>query len=219
MMSDLLSIFDCPVCFGYVLPPILQCQMGHLVCSSCRSKLTCCPICRGPLANIRNLGIEKLAEKVNFPCIHEGCSKSFGYTEKIVHEKVCNYRPYLCPSPVTTCKWQGSLSSVMPHLIMHHKSITTLQGEDIVFLATDIFLPQTVKWVMIQNCFKRNFLLLLEKKHKLNDSQQFYVMVQLIGPQEDAENFVYRVELNTNRRRLMWEALPNSIQEDKSNPL
>lgn len=49
--TDLASLFECPVCFDYVLPPILQCQSGHLVCSNCRPKLTCCPTCRGPLGN------------------------------------------------------------------------------------------------------------------------------------------------------------------------
>ena len=29
--SDLASLFECPVCFDYVLPPILQCHAGHLV--------------------------------------------------------------------------------------------------------------------------------------------------------------------------------------------
>lgn len=32
--SDLASLFECPVCFDYVLPPILQCQSGHLVRST-----------------------------------------------------------------------------------------------------------------------------------------------------------------------------------------
>ena len=32
--SDLASLFECPVCFDYVLPPILQCQSGHLVCTA-----------------------------------------------------------------------------------------------------------------------------------------------------------------------------------------
>ena len=54
--SGLASLFECPVCFDYVLPPILQCHAGHLVCSNCRPKLTCCPTCRGQLGgNIRNL--------------------------------------------------------------------------------------------------------------------------------------------------------------------
>ena len=92
--SELAALFECPVCFDYVLPPILQvsfifhelllvtwlaewhwswpltddwhlcvqCHAGHLVCSNCRPKLTCCPTCRGPLGNnIRNLAMEKVS--------------------------------------------------------------------------------------------------------------------------------------------------------------
>ena len=47
--TDLATLFECPVCFDYVLPPIIQCQSGHLVCANCRPKLNCCPTCRGPL--------------------------------------------------------------------------------------------------------------------------------------------------------------------------
>ena len=53
----------------------------------------------------------------------------------------------MCPCPGASCKWQGSLDNVMQHLWLSHKSITTLQGEDIVFLATDITLPGAVDWV------------------------------------------------------------------------
>lgn len=59
--TDLASLFECPVCFDYVLPPILQCQSGHLVCSICRPKLTCCPTCRGPLGNIISIYNKKLS--------------------------------------------------------------------------------------------------------------------------------------------------------------
>ncbi|KAL9699311.1 hypothetical protein quinque_002752 [Culex quinquefasciatus] len=195
--ADLASLFECPVCFDYVLPPILQCQSGHLVCTSCRSKLTCCPTCRGSLGNIRNLAMEKVASNVKFPCKHSnhGCTVSLVYTEKAEHEEACEFRPYLCPCPGASCKWQGSLDYVMPHLMMSHKSITTLQGEDIVFLATDINLPGAVDWVMMQSCFGHHFMLVLEKQEK------------------EAENFAYRLELNGNRRRLTWEAMPRSIHE------
>ena len=46
----------------------------------------------------------------------------------------------------------------MSHLMQVHKSITTLQGEDIVFLATDINLPGAVDWVMMQSCFGHHFM-------------------------------------------------------------
>lgn len=66
---ELTALFECPVCFDYVLPPILQCQSGHLVCNQCRQKLSCCPTCRGPLSpSIRNLAMEKVASTLPFPC-------------------------------------------------------------------------------------------------------------------------------------------------------
>lgn len=114
MSADLASLFECPVCFDYVLPPILQCQSGHLVCSSCRPKLNCCPTCRGPLGNIRNLAMEKVAGNVMFPCKHSntGCPVTLVHTEKPEHEEICEYRPYTCPCPGASCKWQGGLDQV-----------------------------------------------------------------------------------------------------------
>ncbi|KAG7224690.1 hypothetical protein INR49_011487 [Caranx melampygus] len=112
-----------------------------------------------------------------------------------------------------TCKWHGSLEAVMPHLMHAHKSITTLQGEDIVFLATDINLPGAVDWVMMQSCFSHHFMLVLEKQEKYEGHQQFFAVVLLIGTRKQAENFAYRLELNGNRRRLTWEATPRSIHD------
>lgn len=42
----------------------------------------------------------------------------------------------------------------MPHLLNCHKSITTLNGEDIVFLATDINLPGAVDWYVYNTLTK-----------------------------------------------------------------
>lgn len=41
----------------------------------------------------------------------------------------------------------------------------------------------------------------------------FYAIVQLIGTRKQAEGFIYRLELNGNRRRLTWEAVPPSIHD------
>ena len=53
--TDLASLFECPVCFDYALPPIMQCQSGHIVCSACRPKLQFCPTCRGTLGTFRTI--------------------------------------------------------------------------------------------------------------------------------------------------------------------
>ena len=100
--QELTSLFECPVCFDYVLPPILQCQNGHLVCQTCRQKITCCPTCRVPIAsNIRNLPMEKLASTMTFPCKYNqsGCAAQLLYTDKPDHEDSCEYKPYSCPCP------------------------------------------------------------------------------------------------------------------------
>jgi len=82
--------------------------------------------------------MEKVANTVVFPCKYSGtgCGMLLLHTEKADHEGSCEYRPYLCPCPGTTCKWQGQLDQVMSHLLVNHKSITTLQGNFSVTIIT-----------------------------------------------------------------------------------
>lgn len=47
--AEILSAFECPVCLDCMVPPYLQCQSGHLLCGTCRPKVSCCPSCRGPV--------------------------------------------------------------------------------------------------------------------------------------------------------------------------
>uniref|UniRef100_A0A1I8JCP3 E3 ubiquitin-protein ligase n=1 Tax=Macrostomum lignano TaxID=282301 RepID=A0A1I8JCP3_9PLAT len=192
---ELASLFECPCALTTPCP--------------------LCPSCRGPLANIRNLAMERLAAQVQFPCKYasNGCLAAFHHTAKAEHEEICEFRPYVCPCPGASCKWQGSLENVMQHLTQQHKSITTLQGEDIIFLATDINLPGAVDWVMMQNCFGYHFMLVLEKQERMDSQVMFYAIVQLIGTRKQAEQFAYRLELNGQRRRLTWEATPRSIHD------
>lgn len=189
--ADLATLFECPVCFDYVLPPIFQCESGHLICTQCKPKVACCPSCRGPLGGVRNLAMEKVAETVQFPCkyVHSGCILRFLHKAKRAHEEMCEYRPYSCPCPGTSCKWHGNLDLVLDHLLTAHKTITTLHGEDIVFLATDINLPGAVDWVMMQSCFDHYFMLVLEKQERHEGHQQFFAVVQIIGTEKQAESF------------------------------
>lgn len=73
--------------------------------------------------------MEKVANSVLFPCKYasSGCEVTLPHTDKTEHEELCEFRPYSCPCPGASCKWQGSLDAVMPHLMHQHKSITTLQ--------------------------------------------------------------------------------------------
>ena len=106
--QELAQLFECPVCFDYVLPPIMQCNAGHLVCQNCQPKLTVrlanfdqflkklqhCPTCRGQAPTIRNLAMEKVAATVYFPCKYHtsGCHQSFLHDKKAAHE---GFEPFL----------------------------------------------------------------------------------------------------------------------------
>jgi len=213
--EDLTSLFECPVCFEYVLPPIYQCEAGHLVCTECRPKLGNCPTCRGGLGrNIRNLALEKVANTIQFPCkfASRGCQLTLRHAAKPAHEELCSFKPFCCPCPGTSCKWQGAVDEILVHLNASHSSITTLNGEGIVFLATDIGLHGSVDWVMMQACFKHNFLLVLEKQDKFGFIN-FYVSIQIIGTKKQAQRFGYKIELNASNRHLTWESVPKSVQE------
>ncbi|CAJ0936431.1 unnamed protein product, partial [Mesorhabditis belari] len=143
--AEVLSAFECPVCLEYMLPPYLQCQSGHLVCGNCRPKLQ----------------LEKIANMVKFPCkfSNSGCGSIFHHYDKVDHEETCEFRSYSCPCPGASCRWQGALQEVMPHLMKIR--------EDIVFLTTDINLPDGVDWVMMQSCFGYHFMLVLGKRETL----------------------------------------------------
>lgn len=123
-----------------------------------------------------------------------------------------------CTSPSPRCRSAPQLASPcarhgrrQSHLLLLVSPV--LQGEDIVFLATDINLPGAVDWVMMQSCFNHHFMLVLEKQEKYEGHQQFFAVVLLIGTRKQAESFAYRLELNGNRRRLTWEATPRSIHD------
>lgn len=67
-----------------------------------------------------------------------------------------------------------------------------------------------VDWVMLQSCFEQKFVLVVKKVP--GSPTSFFAAVLLAGMSEEAEGFVYRLELRGSRRRLMWEATPWVIQ-------
>ena len=52
-----------------------------------------------PIFVFRNLFAEKAVTFMSIPCEFKtyGCSVEIQYKDKEAHEKVCKYRPYICP--------------------------------------------------------------------------------------------------------------------------
>ncbi|XP_036391717.1 E3 ubiquitin-protein ligase SIAH1A-like [Megalops cyprinoides] len=215
----LVSLFECPVCFDYALPPILQCQSGHMLCSNCWPKLTFCPTCRGHLGYIRNLAMERVANLLLFPCKYawSGCKDTLSHMEKAEHEELCEFRPYSCPCPGPSCKWQGFLDAVIPHLMQQHYVSRVVQSQKVTLHAENINRPDGVTWLIMQSCYGFHFIAVLLKGELYESQPEFFAIVQLIGTAKQAEKFAYCIELNSHSHRLTWESPTSSIYEDVVN--
>lgn len=58
--DQLVRLFECPVCFEHINPPVYQCIVGHLICGKCAHLCDNCPTCRNPFYSKRNLYMEKV---------------------------------------------------------------------------------------------------------------------------------------------------------------
>jgi hypothetical protein len=130
--------------------------------------------------------MEKFASPVMFQYNYfkSGCAATLLNTESSYHkEKTCEFRPFSSPSRGVYCPWKGPLEYVMPHFKMPHKSIETLQGED-VLTARGINRSGARSWVKMQLCFGQHFRLLPPKRVTFDGFEHFYITVQLIRDME-----------------------------------
>lgn len=217
---DLLSIFECCVCYDHATTQIYQCKSGrHHVCFNCQPHIKSCPLCRTPMGKSRNHYLEKVAACLKFPCVHSmnGCKTLITNTDRIQHEKNCDYRWLSCPSPVVDCKWKGMSNSIVNHFQLFHKDVINLEGEDIIFLVMDIDSIESNNWIMFQSCHQETFMLSLSKEYSENNAYQFFAAVQLLGTRKKSLKFAYRFELNGNGKQVAWKSVTKSICEDISN--
>ncbi|KAL1429252.1 hypothetical protein MTO96_016467 [Rhipicephalus appendiculatus] len=130
LTSALTSVFECPVCLDPVMPPIAQCVNGHLLCFPCRNNVDVCPLCRQSISNVRALAMEKVAEKLPYPCKYSdyGCTTMPILLDKPDHEKTCEFRPCACVCPAEVCKWTGPPKDMLAHIREVHKNLPVHQG-------------------------------------------------------------------------------------------
>ncbi|KAK8776205.1 hypothetical protein V5799_030451 [Amblyomma americanum] len=209
------TLLDCPVCSELVRPPIHQCPNGHLLCSSCREKVDDCPTCREPMGNIRNLKLEKLAEKMSFWCKYKdsGCPLKLPLADHAWHYDVCEFRPVPCPYPGRACEWHGPHCQILQHLENSHERVSTYRGEHMLFRARSAGSSPSAHWVRVQQCFDHDFMLVVRKAPTEDGGRLFSAVVQLIGSAAAAENFAYHLE-GPDGARTAWEATPLSIHDN-----
>lgn len=109
---SLLTDLTCPNCSNYFTPPITICPVGHSMCHACSGKLRQCPVCNITLPKTRNLTLENICAKVNFPCKYRylGCDKLITGSALRQHQRECP-NAIQCPGcshhftpPIKTCQ-------------------------------------------------------------------------------------------------------------------
>ena len=120
LMAELKAKLECPVCLAVPTEgQMLACPRGHLVCGSCRVKMTAeghedCPVCREPMGNNKSLLAMVVIENMEHECTNTGCKEKLPYKEVTKHmEELCKLRIILCPDIL--CKGLMPISSFDEH--------------------------------------------------------------------------------------------------------
>ncbi|CAN6331450.1 unnamed protein product [Urochloa humidicola] len=117
----------CGVCLLPLRPPtIFQCEVGHVVCSSCRDKLEAaagkCHVC-GVVVSCgyrRCHAMERLVDSIRIPCPYaaHGCAATPAYHGREEHRRGCPHAPCHCPGE--TCGFTGSTTALLDHFAGAH---------------------------------------------------------------------------------------------------
>ncbi|KAH8367687.1 hypothetical protein KR084_001562 [Drosophila pseudotakahashii] len=209
----LLAQLECPVCFRLMAMHIEQCKNGHLICYYCRQMVTTCPVCREELTNIRSYPMERVASRLIFPCRFSvlGCLDRLPLADKARHELHCEYRAYLCPF-FCRCSWWGTLKNVCQHRDEKHSNVVTKEGSQIIFEINSTTRASKMIWVMMTSCYGWHFVLSLTMFDPLWQDQMLWVQCRIVGRDEDAAQFFYRVALMDNGEQLQLEGKAGTIE-------
>ena len=119
---------------------MLTCPRGHLVCSSCRAKMTTegqelCPVCREPMGNNKSLLAMVVLKNMEHECTNTGCKEKLTYKVAAKHTKeLCKFRKITCPGD--NCEEVLPLSSFDQHsktcdsIIIGKPSMVFSMGKD-----------------------------------------------------------------------------------------
>jgi len=176
--EDLLKEIECPVCLQYMVPPIKLCKNGHNICSNCRANVQCCPTCRGEFSGIRNVALENIARRLNYPCVNRqnGCLGSFSIQNIAIHQAVCEYGKIKCPFHIYwRCPWVGFKCNLKKHAQASHPE-SFIESSKIRFVRLEAF--------VILSCYGELFTY-----NQLFRDGEFYGAAQLINKSSEASKY------------------------------
>ena len=198
--EELREDLECPVCF--VIPksgPIYQCEAGHIHCKSCHPQLHECPVCRGPIGNMRSLMTEKIIAKLPTKCsfAEYGCLEDEKLPEEmLLHETCCNFRLTKCLC--TPCNEDVPVSDIVDHCQLKHNCIVSKKANDLGLIN---FTIANIHPIISQPTFVRSQKNAFALHIRDHDEGYISIYVFIIGSQQDIDNEEYQCKIKLMNRR------------------
>lgn len=190
----------------------IQCENGHIACSSCCNKLkNKCPSCFWPIGYNRCRAIEKVLEAVKIPCQNSkyGCKEVVSYSRKSDHEKTCIYAP--CSCPLSHCKFIASSKQIYVHFSSKHTNSAIGFKYDSNF---SVSLTLTDKFLVLQE--QSNGVLFV--LNNCVDHRGNVVTINCVGPSSTTGGFSYGLAVKTQGSSLRLESFTKNSQHRVDNP-
>lgn len=171
----LLSIFECPVCSEFMLPPIHTCITGHSICKICRFKLQKCPTCSACYVEIiRNYSLESISVNTIYPCKNRdiGCNVVLPGSEIEQHESKCQK----CPITPNDCilKHRNETEFIQHFINVHKmKESTTINLTDAIYVIEVFFRTQIFHSFIDQITLAFNHIFVLKLRKASADKLQW----------------------------------------------
>ncbi|CAG9763226.1 unnamed protein product [Ceutorhynchus assimilis] len=202
-LLDQTKMLECSICLDVVVPPIVQCEVGHIMCKKCVESvhLKHCPICRQPITNRRHVAFEQLLESVRGKLETEcrfsakGCKYKVAVSDKDNHERDCRHRTFRCEGKIFadwTCDWTGEYSELENHFKTAHKSNATMQYTTKASIKVNF--NHEYKDLQLISFF--NGQAYFYYKHFVDkNNEKLYWTIQYVGLQSNAVHYFYEFEI------------------------
>lgn len=124
VIIKMLGVLECPVCFEYVTPPVMQCVEGHILCGTCREKLNSCPSCEKEFCNIRIRSLDAIAEAMLYPCRNEGCDLLLNLSDRTRHENQCTFPKSMDENETMQNNILRNIEGTLSEFVSHNKKFS-----------------------------------------------------------------------------------------------
>lgn len=215
----LAELLQCPICLeAPMLPPLLQCKNGHMLCGDCRVKPSCalCPTCRAGPVRSRNLSLERLASesvsKVTCKFKTNGCQAAPHYNDAAEHSRVCEFGPFTCCRTDCTEMLPMDKGAIIIHFRQHHGNhCSPCLKTSFGFVVMLHPVGRSVGWAdyCICDVDASKFVI-----HVTCADAHYHCCVQFIGSRSAAKSFICRLTLAQNSSSFQWTGNPTSISQD-----